>query len=86
MSYNGKDVQLYHNGNPVSDTNPLPVGIYTGMVKVAYDYVARTAPTSTQELYTFKTGGSGGATVATVTINYTDSSLNTLTNVTYVEV
>lgn len=86
MVYNGKDVQVYADGNPVSDTNPFPVGTKTGLVKVAYDYFVRTLPSATQELYTFKVGGSGGTTVATVTLNYSDSSLNTILNGTYSEV
>ena len=44
--------------------NTLPYGA---------DYVATTFPTAVQEVYTYKTGGSGGTTVATMTITYTDS-------------
>ena len=84
--FNGKPVEIWTDSKRVSETNPFPVGVFTGMVKVGYDYVARTLPASTQELFTFKTGGSGGTTVATITINYTDSSLGTLLNATYVEV
>lgn len=47
----------------------------------SYDYVSVAYPTSTQEIYTFNTGGSGGTTVATVTINYTDSTKNLISNV-----
>lgn len=46
----------------------------------SYDYIAATYPSSTQEVYTYKLGGSGGATVATVTLNYTDTTKNTLLN------
>lgn len=60
-----------------------PVGtlIQNTLVKVAYDYIAVTYPSGTQEVYTFKTGGSGGTTVATVTINYVDSTKVSLLNV-----
>lgn len=47
----------------------------------AYDYVSN-SPTSTTDTFTFKTGGSGGTTVATVAIVYTDSSKNTLSSAT----
>lgn len=46
-----------------------------------YDYISVTYPSATQEVYEFKTGGSGGTTVATVTINYTDASKDFLLNV-----
>ena len=53
----------------------------SSLVNVAYDYVAVTYPISTQEVYTFKTGGSGGTTVATITVNYTTSSKEFISNV-----
>lgn len=52
-------------------------GLMDGAV---YDYVAVTYPSTTQEVYTFKLGGSGGTTVATVTLNYVDSSKASLLN------
>lgn len=54
----------------------------TGMISETYDYVSVNYASATQEIYTFKTGGSGGTTVATVTINYTDSTKANLSNVT----
>ena len=45
-----------------------------GMVTSAFDYVSVAYPDGTTETFTFKTGGSGGTTVATITIVYTDSS------------
>jgi hypothetical protein len=52
-----------------------------GMISETYDYVSVNYATATQEIYTFKTGGSGGTTVATITINYTDSTKANLSNV-----
>jgi len=49
-------------------------------VKNAFDYVSL-AQASTTDTYTFYQGGSGGTLVNTVTITYTDSSKNTLSNV-----
>jgi hypothetical protein len=48
---------------------------------IKYDYIAATYPSSTQEVYTYKTGGAGGTTVATITVNYTNSSKSVLSNV-----
>ena len=49
-----------------------------------YDYISVTYPVATTEVFTFKTGGSGGATVAVVTIVYTDATKANLLTVTKV--
>ena len=54
--------------------------IINGLINFAWDYVAVTYPSGTQEVYTFKTGGSGGTTVGTITVNYTDSTKASLLN------
>lgn len=41
------------------------------------DYVSN-APTSTTDVFTFRTGGSGGTVLGTVTVTYTDSTKTTL--------
>ena len=48
----------------------------------AYDYVAYTNTNTTTDTYVFKTGGSGGTTVATVTIVYTDTTKSQISTVT----
>lgn len=53
-----------------------------GLVILPYDYIAATYPSASSETYTFKTGGAGGTTVATVNILYTDSTKSVLTSVT----
>lgn len=74
-------------GIPTLDVNIAGSGITSSvliqnmLVKVAYDYVAVSYPVNTQEVYAFKTGGSGGTTVATVTVNYVDASKVDLLNV-----
>jgi hypothetical protein len=45
-----------------------------------YDYCAQTV-NATSDVWVFKTGGSGGTTVATLTINYTDATKATISNV-----
>lgn len=46
---------------------PLP------FITASYDFISQ-AQASTTDTWTFKTGGSGGTTVATITITYTDST------------
>ena len=53
----------------------------SSLVNVNYDYVSVTYPSATQEVYTFKNGGSGGTTALTVTVNYVDSTKEDLLNV-----
>lgn len=48
--------------------------ITSGLIMPSYDYISAAYPLTTQEVYTFKTGGSGGTTVATITVNYTDAT------------
>ena len=56
--------------------------IPSSFIDVAYDYVSAAYPQSDTEVYTYKTGGSGGTTVATVTVVYTDSTKENLSSVT----
>lgn len=53
-----------------------------GLVTLPHDYVSVAYPVNTTEVFTFKTGGSGGTTVATVTVVYTDSTKENLSSVT----
>lgn len=52
-----------------------------GLVTTQYDYISVTYPTTTQEIYSFYLGGSGGTLVSTVTVNYTDTTKNFILNV-----
>jgi hypothetical protein len=52
------------------------------LIQVEYDYVGVTYPTTTSEVYTHKTGGSGGTTVSTVTVVYTDTTKENISSVT----
>lgn len=53
-----------------------------GIVGEAYDYVSVNYSDSVTEIYTYKLGGSGGTTAATVTVVYTDSTKANLSTVT----
>lgn len=63
----------------VSEDNPLPVT--GGIVTEKYDYVGITYPNDTTEVFTYKTGGSGGSNVAIVTVVYADSTKEQITSV-----
>lgn len=47
-----------------------------------YDYIGVSYPIATQEVYVYKTGGSGGTTLATLTVDYTDSTKENISAVT----
>lgn len=51
----------------------LDVTISSGLIDFKWDFVTQTQA-STTDTWTFKTGGSGGATVGVVVITYVDSS------------
>ena len=71
-------------------TGPAGAGLATeatllkipGLSIPIHDYIGVAYPNGTTETYTFKTGGSGGTTVATVTVVYTDSTKANLSSVT----
>lgn len=58
------------------------VDVVSGLALPQYDYVSVAYPGATEEVYTFKVGGSGGTTVSTVTIVYTSSSKDEISSVT----
>jgi len=62
------------------DKASLDVTTLNSLVLEAYDYIAITYPSTITEVYTFKTGGVGGTTVATVTLTYTDATKNNLSS------
>lgn len=75
MAYNGQDVQIYHNGKPVSSTNPLPVVASSGLLAgVAYDAIDIQQTSATVETFVFKSGGLAGTTVKTIVLTYTNST------------
>lgn len=52
------------------------------LVPESFDFISASYPSATQEVYTYKTGGSGGTTVATVTINYVDATKEQIVDIT----
>jgi hypothetical protein len=77
-----QQVVLESGGSEVSSTNPLPVVNFGSLITDSYDYVSVAYPLATSEVYTFKTGGAGGTTIATVTLVYTDATKANLSTVT----
>jgi len=67
------------NGGDLSSSNPMPVT--SGISLPAWDYMSLSSGATT-DTYTFKTGGAGGSTVATVALEYTDATKATLSTVT----
>lgn len=55
--------------------------IESGLALPVYDYVDNTGATATSDVFIFKLGGSSGVRLATVTIQYTDSSKATISTV-----
>ena len=68
------DTQLRASAVPTIET--------TGLIPKAYDYLAYTSTNTTTDTYVYKSGGTGGTIVATVTIVYTDSTKSVISTVT----
>ncbi len=62
------------------DTTNLKLDKMIGLPIPEHDYGSVNYATATQEIYTFKTGGSGGTTVGTLTLNYTDATKENISN------
>lgn len=58
----------------VNGDGDLLVAIASGnlLAGVVFDYVKGTYPDSTTEVYTFRSGGSGGTISAVITVTFTD--------------
>lgn len=48
-----------------------------------YDYIDAQQTSASVETYVFKLGGSGGTTVQTITVNYTDATKTNLDTIAY---
>lgn len=78
---NDRDHRKYREDPNNSNQTVVAVADFSGLSIPLHDYIAVTYPTTSSEVYTFKTGGSGGTTVATVTVTYTDDTKENLTSV-----
>jgi hypothetical protein len=66
---------LNTNGSPVSTQET------TGLVPFVFDYIGANYAGATADVYTYKTGGAGGTTVATITVNWTNTTKAVLVSV-----
>lgn len=67
----------------VVDTDGNQLSTFSGLNIPSYDFVSMAlSDGDTTETYTFKTGGSGGTTVATVAVVYTTSAREVISTVT----
>ena len=55
------------------DTQTTLLQGIAGFTVTGYDYIGATYPNTSTEVYTYKTGGSGGSTIATITVVYSDA-------------
>lgn len=60
----------------------VKVSQFNKLVTEEFDYIVATYPDTVTEVYTYKIGGSGGTTVATVTVVYTDDTKEFVSTVT----
>lgn len=68
---NGLDVNLVDNS----------VRVTNALITEPFDYIAATYPSSTVEVYTYRTGGSGGSLVGVITVTYTDATKDFIASV-----
>lgn len=59
--------------------NPMAVATYNSLVPEKYDYISLSYTGSDLTGVVYKTGGSGGTTVATLTLAYSSGVLQTVT-------
>lgn len=69
-------------GTPINFATEDTLQSIAGMIGAAFDYLVVTYPTTSSEVYTFKTGGSGGTTISVITIVYTDATKEFISTVT----
>ena len=55
--------------------------VKNALVTVEFDAITATFPTTSSEVYAYKTGGTSGTTVATVTVVYTDDTKEFISSV-----
>lgn len=68
-------------GVKVQNANGDIINPASGFAIPAFNYIGVNLAGSTTDVYTYKSGGSGGTTVATLTITYTSSAKTTIASV-----
>jgi hypothetical protein len=78
--YNGKLRNLL--GQEINPGTEDTLQAIAGFNIPVHDYIGAGYPNGTTETYTYKTGGSGGTTVGTITVVYTDATKANISSVT----
>lgn len=68
------------NGETIVNVKPFSMGNL--LEGISFDYIDASYPTISSEVYTYKTGGASGTTVATITVAYTDATKEFISSVT----
>ena|SRR5690348_13010606 len=76
----GDNIDAERAANYVWDTVNSVWTRQSSLAPNAYDYVSYTSG-STTDTYTYKSGGSSGTTVQTITVTWTDSTKATLSSI-----
>lgn len=66
---------------PALVNSRVPIAPSGTLVSEVFDYISTNYAGATTDVYTYKSGGSGGTTVATVTITYSDSTKAVISSV-----
>jgi cytoskeletal protein CcmA (bactofilin family) len=69
------------SGTQTVQVNQGTLTAYTSLVNFVYDAVVVTYPSGTTDVFTFKTGGTAGSNVGTITINYTATNKGSVSSV-----
>ena len=68
--------------NKFDDENRVKTVLANTLITDSFDYIGATYPDTETEVYTYKSGGSSGTVVGTITVVYTDSTKAVLSSVT----
>ena len=77
-----KRVSIYNDGAQVNAATEETLQAVAGLNIPKFDYINGTETDTTTETYVFKTGGSGGTTVATVVVVFSDATKTFITSIT----
>lgn len=72
------------NGDRINPATDESAQASAGLVTQPYDYISAAYPSSSSEVYTFRSGGAAGSLVATVTLVFADSTKVSLISATKV--
>lgn len=82
LTRSDKDFQSFTEVDGRQARRVTNVGMGNLLEGVVFDYIGAAYPDTTTETYTYKNGGSGGTTVATITVIYTDTTKEFISSVT----